>query len=80
MILTYLLWGLLIYFGYRFIFNFVVPVVKATRQVKSQMREFQSRMQEQQQQQTQHTSSTFVKTAANSSDSKEDYIDFEEIK
>lgn len=70
---------LLFYFAYRFIFNFIIPVVKATRQVKSQMREFQSKMQEQQQ--AAHTpSSAFVKTTPNASVSKEDYIDFEEIK
>jgi len=72
---------LLFYFAYRFIFNFIIPVVKATRQVKSQMREFQSKMQEQQQAESVRQSA-FVKTPQSSSASagKEDYIDFEEIK
>lgn len=71
---------LLFYFAYRFIFNFIIPVVKATRQVKSQMREFQAKMQEQQQAETVRQSA-FVKTQPSSAPgAKEDYIDFEEIK
>jgi len=81
MILQYLLWGLLIYFVYRFVFNFLVPVVRASRQIKRQVRDFQSRMQEQNQQSqgpehTPNNNSSAQRTTA----SKGDYIDFEEVK
>ena len=51
MLLRYLLYGILIYFVFRFIFRFVIPVTRAAKDMKSKMNEFQARMQEQQQQQ-----------------------------
>ena len=75
--LKYIFWTIVIYLAIRFIFNFVIPVFRATRQMKNQMKDFQAKMQEQQQGST----STFHKPeAAKEKVKKEDYIDFEEIK
>jgi len=75
-----LLYFFLIYLGYQFIFNFLIPIFKTTQQVKKGVREMNDRMNE------------FAKTQKNSSSpqpkspdksSKEpggDYLDFEEIK
>ena len=42
--LRYLFYALLIYLAYRFIFHFIIPVFKTTRQLKRQFREMNSRM------------------------------------
>ena len=75
-----IIYGFLIYLLYKFIFELVIPVSKATSQVKDRMREMQ-RMQEEQlaQQQrynAQATASEPVKTAKRD----DDYIEFEEVK
>ena len=80
MILQYLLWGLLIYFIYRFVFNFLVPVVRASRQIKRQVRDFNNRMQEQNQQAEQNTFTPNNSSTQRTSANKGDYIDFEEVK
>lgn len=80
--MRYILYFLLIYFSIRFIFNFLIPVIRTTRQFKSQMKQFQQNMQEQQRGYTNNpepgaTQSTSQK---NTPSDKGDYIDFEEIK
>ena len=75
--MRYLLYFLLIYFSIRFIFNFLIPVIRTTRQFKSQIRQFQSQMQQTHaQQEDPHTKP--VNRPAKTEDT--DYIDFEEIK
>ena len=66
-----ILFIILAYLGYQFIFKFLLPVMRATRQVKDQMRGFQSKMEEQQQDFQQPKEEK--KKAG-------DYIDYEEIK
>lgn len=84
--LSVILWILLGYFLYRFVFNFLVPIFRVSRQMKQQVRDFQNHMQAQQQQSYQHshTSQRQQGPSATSSDSPReksgDYIDFEEIK
>jgi Sec-independent protein translocase protein TatA len=77
--LKYLFWALAIYFLVRFIFNFVIPVYRATRQMRGQMRDFQQKMQGQQ-----GSQESFEQNATSqkekSSVKEGDYIDFEEIK
>ena len=81
MILQYFLWGLLIYFIYWFVFNFLVPVIRASRQIKRQVRDFQNRMQEQNGPEQQNTFATSKPSSAQrTSAGKGDYIDFEEVK
>lgn len=74
----YLFWAIVIYLLVRFIFNFLIPVFKATRQMRNQVKEFQSKMEEQQTQQPFRGSAQAQQ--ANPKASKEDYIDFEEVK
>jgi hypothetical protein len=74
----FIFWAIVFYLAFRFIFNFVIPVFRATRQMKAQMRDFKEKMEGQQRpsennfQQPQRPSPQEVR--------KEDYIDFEEIK
>lgn len=78
MLLRYLLYGLVLYFLFRFIFRFVIPVTKAARSMKKQMNEFQARMQEQQQQ---HAAPQQPQASKQPLTPKEgDYIEFEEVK
>ena len=71
----YILIGFAIYFGYRFIFNLVIPLYRTTKQVKKQ---FDSVRQE--------TTQGFGQTATKQEEKvkrpkvdKDDYIEFEEL-
>lgn len=77
MILTYLLWAFLAYFLYRFIFNFLIPVIRTARQFRKQVRAFQSQMQEAHAQQ--HQEPATQQAARKTFHPKDDYIDFEEV-
>ena len=72
---TYLFWAIAIYVLVRFIFNFVIPVFRATRQMRGQMRDFQNRMS-----QEHDAPQDFDQKSAKSKVKEGDYIDFEEIK
>jgi len=85
--LRYILLAFTIYFAYRFIVNFLIPVVKTTRQVKKQfdsVREQQAYQQQAYQQQAQqHHQRQQAKPSPvqkNSKASDDDYLEFEEIK
>lgn len=69
-----------IYFAYRFVFHFLLPVYRASKRMHQQFRGMQDQMNQQmggmgaqQQQQPEGTK-------ANKDAVKKDYIDFEEIK
>ena len=49
--LRVILWILLGYFLYKFVFGFLVPVFRVSRQMKRQVRDFQQHMQDAQNQQ-----------------------------
>lgn len=80
--LSAFLWILLAYFLYRFVFNFLIPIFRVSRQMKRQVRDFQQNMyQAQQQQQAQQPgASAQPKNTSMPSEKAGDYIDFEEIK
>jgi hypothetical protein len=81
--LRVILWILLAYFLYRFVFNFLLPIFKVGRQMKRQVKDFQSQMNQAQQQQYQHNHQQQAAPQQPAKPSKEksgDYIDFEEIK
>jgi hypothetical protein len=77
-----LFYGFLIYALYRFIFNVVVPVSKASSQINSTLKAMQAqqaaaaRAQQEQAAQAQRQAKPEVHKPA----AKEDYIDFEEVK
>lgn len=77
--LKYIFWAISLYFLYRFIVGFVIPVWKVSRKVKGQMRDFQNHVN--QQQANQHQSTSGSAQQAEAPKKKEgDYIDFEEVK
>ena len=72
--LRYIIWTFIFYWLFRFIFNFLVPVFRATSQMKQKVREFQSA-------QSNHASSTPPPgPQPQQKPAKGDYIDFEEVK
>lgn len=73
----YIFWTIVIYFLIRFIFNFLVPVFRATRQMRSQVRDFQNKMEEEQ---NFRSGANNTANPDHKSTARKDYIDFEEIK
>jgi Sec-independent protein translocase protein TatA len=70
-----------LYFLYKLIFDFIIPLAKTTKQVKKQFNSMQEQMQEKQAAFNQQTSATKANnTAPKQAPKKDDYIDFEEIK
>ena len=72
-----------IYILYKLIFDFIIPLYKASKQMKGKMSAMQERMQQQQRAQAEQQRS---QTSANNMKiykepvPKEDYIDYEEVK
>lgn len=78
-----ILYGILLYLLYKFVFELVIPVSKATTQVKDKLKEMQEQQlrQQQQYQQQQAQAAQAQAQQAKQADSKaSDYIDFEEVK
>ena len=76
MLFKYILLGLFLYFMFRFLFDFIIPVVRTTKQVKKQfdaVREQQQQYYEQQQGPQPSAKSTVAVD-------QDDYIEFEEVK
>ncbi|HEX3934094.1 MAG TPA: hypothetical protein VHW43_05410 [Puia sp.] len=79
-----LLLAIVFYLLYRFVFHFLLPIVRATRQVREQFRNMQGGMNQNQQQQTRTEPPPQQPRATERHSSPhgraEDYIDFEEVK
>jgi hypothetical protein len=75
-----LLYFFLIYLGYQFIFNFLIPVFKTTQQVKKGVREMNDRLNEFAKAQRNSSSPQAKSPDESSREPIGDYIDFEEIK
>jgi hypothetical protein len=84
----YIIWAIIIYLLVRFIFDFLIPVIRTARRMKGQMKDFQDRMNSQQYhgnvdgqgfQENVNQQQTQAKRAAEKPKAG-DYIDFEEIK
>ncbi len=73
-----IIWGIVIYLVYKFVFELVVPVSKATSQMKDTIQKMQQQQHSYEQQQQQPTAATTTKPTTSSA--KDDYIDFEEVK
>ena len=71
-----------IYILYKLIFSFIIPLYNASKQMKGKMNEMQERMQAQQRAQAEQQSQqqTPQQPKATEKISKEDYIDYEEVK
>lgn len=76
--LRVIFWLLLAWFAYKFIFDFLLPVLKVSRRMRRQMQEFQQRAQQQQppaeQAANEHKNNSTPNTKVG------EYIDFEEVK
>ena len=70
--------ALLFYIAYRFIFNFVVPVVRTTLQLRKQAKKFQDQVRQRAPQPEESVNASNA-TKKNASKAKGDYIDFEEL-
>jgi hypothetical protein len=77
---SWIFYGLLFYFLFKLVVDFIFPIVMTTRKVKQQFNSMKQKTEDQQQQSgsfnPRNSSSTQHKKVA----SKDDYIDFEEIK
>lgn len=73
MILRVIFGAFLIYLFYRFVFDFVLPVLRISRQMHKRVRQFQ-------QTNSQEPASPSAKPQAEPRKPNEDYIDFEEVK
>ena len=72
-----IVWGIVFYLIYKFVFELLVPVTKATSQMKDKIQEMQEQQQKmKQQQQEQQNNQKKDKPTVD----KGDYIDYEEIK
>jgi hypothetical protein len=78
MILRILIYGFLAYLAIRFIFGFLIPVIRTTRQVRRQFEDARNRMQDQMQ--DTYSQSTPRQKSASPAATQGDYIDFEEIR
>ena len=76
MLFKYILLGTFLYFMFRFLFDFIIPVVRTTKQVKKQF----DAVREQQQQQFYQQQQPQPSTKSSSPVDKDDYIEFEEVK
>jgi Sec-independent protein translocase protein TatA len=78
-----IIYGILLYLLYKFIFELVIPVSKATTQVKDKLKEMQEqqmRQQQNQQQQQAQAAQAQAQQAKQADVKSGDYIDFEEVK
>jgi len=78
--LRYIFWFLTIYFLYRLVFNFIIPVWRVSRQMKGQVRDFQEKMNAQNQPASPTYTSAAEEKSKQSTPKNGDYIDFEEVK
>ena len=75
--MKYIIWGIVVYLIYKFVFELVIPVTKATSQMKDKLHDMQQQQNAFQQQQTQQQQAPKPKSAPVD---KGDYIEFEEVK
>ncbi len=78
-----IIYGILLYLLYKFVFELVIPVSKATSQVKDKLKEMQEqqlRQQQYQQQQQAQAAQAQAQQAKQGETKGGDYIDFEEVK
>jgi hypothetical protein len=80
--LRVILWILLAWFIYKFVFDFLIPLVRVGVKVRRQVKDFQQQFNNAPQQTTNNTnqSSPAADNAASQSPKAGEYIDFEEIK
>ncbi|GAA4340494.1 hypothetical protein [Flaviaesturariibacter amylovorans] len=78
--MQYVFYVLLAYFLWRFIFSFVVPLVRTTRQVRRSFKQMNEQFGAAQQRAEAQQAAAAQKVSSPKKASNDDYIDFEEIK
>ena len=76
MFLRFLFYAFLLYLGYKLVFDFIIPVIRTTRQVKRGFREMKNRMGENSFSQ----GTTQPQPEPKKKEVPGDYIDYEEVK
>ena len=71
---------LVFYLLYKLVFDFIVPVLKASAHIKTRVNQMNTQQQSYNQQQRNYTSNQEASNQHQAKPSKEDYIDFEEVK
>lgn len=74
---------ILLYFLYKLIFDFIIPIYQTSKKVKKQFGEMHSKMQDQMNTFNQQQNSAGInrdKPTSQEPTKKEDYIDYEEVK
>lgn len=75
-----ILYALLIWFLYNLVFRFIVPIYRASRQMKRQFNQVREKMEEEQRRQQAASSQGFQESQKPKAPPAGDYIDFEEVK
>ncbi len=71
----------LLYMLYKLVFEFIIPVYRASKRMKQEVSQMQQKMQEHQRQQQPTRQETFVNSQSRPQpDRNKDYIEFEELK
>lgn len=81
--IPFLLWSIVLYLLFRFIFNFLIPLITATRQIRTKMKDMQGNVQDFQERNANQPFNDKREQPPQdykTNSSKGDYIDFEEIK
>lgn len=68
----------LLYMLYKLVFDFIIPVYRASKKMQQDVNQMQQKMREQQQRPVKEE--TLVSRTSPSTDKSEDYIEFEEVK
>ena len=79
---NFIFWSIVFYLLFRFVFNFLIPVIRASRHMRRQMRNFQEKMNQANQQSPFGETVNHYNSNPNpgSKAKSGDYIDFEEVR
>jgi len=77
---SWIFYGLLFYFLFKLVVDFIFPIVMTSRKVKQQFNAMKQKAEAQQQNSGSYNQSSSPKNQQKKAPSKDDYIDFEEIK
>ena len=75
-----IIWGIIIYYIYKFVFGFVVPVSKAAGDMKDKISQMQKAQEQYIKQQQYNQQKTTTQVTTSNEKNNGDYIEFEEIK
>lgn len=80
MLIRLLFWFILFYFTFQFVLKVVIPVLTATRAVRSKVKDVNEKRSSFQPDDTVSANENTAQSQTKTSSAKGDYIDFEEIK